>query len=51
MRSWMISAGYTSHPALLRLEELATLRQLASSGNARLYIDFQKGTSPQVDQA
>jgi regulator of protease activity HflC (stomatin/prohibitin superfamily) len=35
--------AYTSHPALLRLEELATLRQLASSGNARLYIDFQKG--------
>src|SRR5215470_5483706 len=37
--------AYTSHPALLRLEELATLRQLASSGNARLYIDFQKGNS------
>ncbi len=35
--------AYTSHPALLRLEELATLRQLAGSGNARLYIDFQKG--------
>ncbi len=34
--------AYASHPALLRLEELATLRQLASSGNARLYIDFQK---------
>ena len=34
--------AYTSHPALLRLEELATLRQLASSGNAHLYIDFQK---------
>ena len=34
--------AYTSHPALLRLEELATLRQLASSGNDRLYIDFQK---------
>ena len=34
--------AYTSHPALMRLEELATLRELASSGNARLYIDFQK---------
>lgn len=34
--------AYTNHPALLRLEELATLRQLASSGNARLYIDFPK---------
>jgi regulator of protease activity HflC (stomatin/prohibitin superfamily) len=37
--------AYTSHPALLRLEELTTLRQLASSGNARLYIDFQKRNS------
>jgi regulator of protease activity HflC (stomatin/prohibitin superfamily) len=37
--------AYTNHPALLRLEELATLRQLATSGNARLYIDFQKGNS------
>jgi regulator of protease activity HflC (stomatin/prohibitin superfamily) len=36
--------AYTSHPALLRLEELATLCQLASSGNARLYIDFQKAS-------
>jgi hypothetical protein len=42
MRSWMIPRAYTNHPTLLRLEELATLRQLASSGNARLYIDFQK---------
>ena len=32
----------TAHPALLQVEELGTLRQLASSGNARLYIDFQK---------
>jgi hypothetical protein len=29
--------------ALLRLEELATLRQLAGSANAGLYIDLQKG--------
>jgi len=36
--------AYTSHPALLRLEELATLRQLAASGIARLYIDFQKNS-------
>jgi len=42
--------AYTSHPALLRLEELATLRQLASSGNARLYIDFQKGSLLQGEQ-
>jgi len=42
--------AYTSHPALLRLEELATLRQLASSGNARLYIDFQKGSQITQEQ-
>ena len=42
--------AYTSHPALLRLEELATLRQLAVSGNARLFIDFQKG-SPLTNDA
>jgi regulator of protease activity HflC (stomatin/prohibitin superfamily) len=33
---------YTAHPALLRLEELATLRELAQNGNARLYIDFNE---------
>ncbi len=42
--------AYTSHPALLRLEELATLRQLASSGNARLYIDFQKNSQITPEQ-
>ena len=43
--------AYTSHPALLRLEELATLRQLASSGNARLCIDFQKSQFVNGEQA
>jgi regulator of protease activity HflC (stomatin/prohibitin superfamily) len=42
--------AYSVHPALLRLEELATLRQLASSGNARLYIDFQKGKFVESEQ-
>jgi regulator of protease activity HflC (stomatin/prohibitin superfamily) len=32
--------AYESHPALLRLEELATLRELAKNANARLYLDF-----------
>lgn len=32
------AAAYAEHPALLRLEELATLRQLASNANARLYL-------------
>jgi regulator of protease activity HflC (stomatin/prohibitin superfamily) len=33
---------YAAHPALLRLEELATLRELARNGNARLYLDFER---------
>jgi len=37
------SAGaYDTHPALLRLEELTTLRELARNASARLYVDFQK---------
>jgi regulator of protease activity HflC (stomatin/prohibitin superfamily) len=32
--------AYAKHPALLRLEELAALRDLARNANARLYIDF-----------
>src|SRR5262249_21377893 len=35
------SAGvYSTHPALLRLEELKTLREIAQNANARLYLDF-----------
>ena len=34
--------AYASHPALLRLRELETLAELARSGNARLYIDFDR---------
>jgi regulator of protease activity HflC (stomatin/prohibitin superfamily) len=36
------AAAYTSHPALLRLEELEALRELGRSANARIYIDFDK---------
>jgi regulator of protease activity HflC (stomatin/prohibitin superfamily) len=32
--------AYAEHPALLRLEELATLRQLAGNANARLYLSL-----------
>jgi regulator of protease activity HflC (stomatin/prohibitin superfamily) len=35
--------AYESHPALLRLTELETLRELARSANARIYIDFDRG--------
>jgi regulator of protease activity HflC (stomatin/prohibitin superfamily) len=33
---------YTRHAALLRLEELQTLRELARNANARIYLDFEK---------
>ncbi len=33
--------AYAAHPALLRLEELAALRDLARNANARLFVDFQ----------
>jgi regulator of protease activity HflC (stomatin/prohibitin superfamily) len=34
--------AYSTHPALLRLEELTTLRDLAKNANARLYLDFRE---------
>jgi regulator of protease activity HflC (stomatin/prohibitin superfamily) len=34
--------AYASHPALLRLRELETLGELGRSGNARLYVDFDR---------
>ncbi len=34
--------AYAAHPALLRLRELETLKELAQSANARIYIDFKK---------
>lgn len=36
------AGAYSSHPALLRLAELETLRALAQSANARIYIGFDK---------
>jgi hypothetical protein len=35
-----LAAAYDDHPALLRLEELAALKELAKNANARLYVDF-----------
>jgi regulator of protease activity HflC (stomatin/prohibitin superfamily) len=37
-----MAAAYHTHPALLRLEELATLRDLARNANARLYLNFRQ---------
>jgi regulator of protease activity HflC (stomatin/prohibitin superfamily) len=37
-----MAGAYSTHPALLRLEELMALRDLARNANARLYVDFQE---------
>ena len=39
------AAAYREHPALLRLFELETLRQLSTSANARIYVDFDRSRS------
>lgn len=44
------AAAYTAHPALLRLEELRTLRELAKTANARIYIGFDKHQNGKVPQ-
>jgi len=38
------AAAYAEHPALLRMLELETLRDLGKNGNARIYIGFDKHT-------
>jgi regulator of protease activity HflC (stomatin/prohibitin superfamily) len=43
------AAAYSEHPALLRLLELETLRDLSHTATARLYINF--GPDMQVDGA
>lgn len=40
------AAAYASHPALLRLHELETMRALADGANARLYINFDREERP-----
>src|SRR5262249_51972691 len=42
-----MAGAYSTHPALLRLEELTTLRELARNANARLYLDFKE--KPRMD--
>ncbi len=41
--------AYSTHPALLRLQELETLRELAQIANARIYIGFEKHAHPGSD--
>lgn len=36
------AAAFATHPALMRLEELTTLRDLGRNANARLYLDFKE---------
>jgi regulator of protease activity HflC (stomatin/prohibitin superfamily) len=38
------AASYSQHPALLRLIELETLRDLARNANARIYVQFDGAT-------
>lgn len=38
--------AYSQHPALLRMLELETLRELGQNGNARIYIGFEKHVGP-----
>jgi len=40
------AGAYSKHPALLRLRELETLRDLSRTANARIYIGFDKHLSP-----
>jgi regulator of protease activity HflC (stomatin/prohibitin superfamily) len=44
------AAAYTRYPALLRLLELDTLRELGRSANARLYISFDKPDQNGADE-
>jgi regulator of protease activity HflC (stomatin/prohibitin superfamily) len=43
------AAAYATHPALLRLEELRSLRELSRLANARIYIGFDKYTNDKSD--
>ena len=45
------AAAYAEHPALLRLEELATLRQLATNANARLYLSLPSDSARTGDKS
>lgn len=36
------AAAYTAHPALLRLMELETLREMSRTSEARIYVNFER---------
>ncbi|MBW4623146.1 MAG: slipin family protein [Cyanosarcina radialis HA8281-LM2] len=39
------ASAYSTHPALLRLQELETLRELARTANARIYINMDRSAA------
>src|SRR5215471_9221310 len=41
--------AYSAHPALLRLRELETMKELSRSANARIYIGFKKHAADRDD--
>ena len=45
----LVAHIFTANPALLRLRELETLRELAQVANARIYIGFPKHVSPELN--
>ncbi|MBL8166292.1 MAG: slipin family protein, partial [Anaerolineae bacterium] len=42
--------AFTRYPALLRLLELESLRDLGRSANARIYVSFDRSTTPSDDK-
>lgn len=50
MRRQEIAAAYSAHPALLRLAELETLRELSRTATARIYIGFDKHVTARAEQ-
>ena len=44
-----VAQVFSANPALLRLRELETLRELAQVANARIYIGFPKHVRPDAD--
>ena len=43
-----MAAAYAKHPELLRLEELAVLRELGTNANARLYLNLDRNAVQDV---
>ncbi len=44
------AAAFTTHPALLRLEELTALKELGKNANARIYLDFAEAKNGEAGE-